>query len=542
MTRYTPKPRQAVLTKYKDGRPVIKISFPFSYEDVGIVKRIPGRKWHQDAKVWTAPPTTKAIGILREAGFVLDKGLLHFQEKRSSPTLKRVPGLLKEPYQYQLGGISFAQSRNGRCLIADDQGLGKTIQAIGWLQLNPEARPAIIVCPAVVKLNWAREIRTWMGIQATVLSGTTPYIWTDRPFVNEIVILNFDILHHWLPTLLALNPATAIVDEVQNVKSSKTLRTKAVRKLSKNVRHFIGLSGTPIVNRPVEFFNAIQMIDRDLFPNWITYTDRYCGRKHNGFGWVVKGATNVEELHQILTESIMIRRTKSEVLPDLPDKIRSFFPMELSVKAETNYMEAEENFLRWLKNHKGKEAAERASNAEKLAEIEGLKQIAVKGKLPHAIEWIHDFLDTGEKLVVFATHKFVIDALMQEFGNVAVKIDGSVSAVQRQRAVDRFQEETAVQLFVGNIKAAGVGITLTAASNVAFLELPWTPGDLVQAEDRCHRIGQDDTVNVYYLLAEHTIEEKIAQLLDEKRRVLDAVLDGVETEDKNLLTELIENY
>jgi SWI/SNF-related matrix-associated actin-dependent regulator 1 of chromatin subfamily A len=529
--------REAVLTKYRDGRPVIKIRFPFSYEDVDIVKRIPGRKWHAQYKIWTAPPTTKAIHILKEAGFVLDQGLLTFQRKRSAPTLKAIPGLLQEPYPYQMQGISFAQSRAGRCLIADDQGLGKTIQAIGWMQLNPHIGPVIIVCPAVVKLNWARELKTWAGIDATVLSGTTPYICTGHAFV-----INFDILHYWLPTLLALNPQAAIVDEVQFIKSGKTKRTKAVRKLSRHVKHFIGLSGTPIVNRPVEFFNAIQMIDPELFPNWITYTDRYCGRKHNGFGWVVNGATNVEELHQILTESIMIRRTKAEVLPDLPDKIRSFFPIELSVQAETNYMEAETNFLDWMRINRGREAAHRASNAQALAEIEILKQIAVAGKMPQTIDWIRNFLATGEKLVVFATHKFAINILMTEFANVAVKVDGSVSGTKRQQAVDKFQGEAATRLFVGNIKAAGVGITLTAASNVAFIELPWTPGDLVQAEDRCHRIGQEDTVNVYYLLAENTIEEKIAQLLDEKRKVLDAVLDGVETDDKNLLMELIENY
>ena len=144
--------------------------------------------------------------------------------------------------------------------------------------------------------------------------------------------------------------------------------------------------------------------------------------------------------------------------------------------------------------------------------------------------------------MVFAVHKFVIDALMQEFGKAAVKIDGSVSGANRQLAVDKFQNDPKTRLFVGNIKAAGVGITLTAASNVVFLELPWTPGELAQAEDRCHRIGQKDTVNVYYLLAQNTIEEKIASLLDSKRKVLDAVLDGEETESASLISELINNY
>jgi SWI/SNF-related matrix-associated actin-dependent regulator 1 of chromatin subfamily A len=163
--------------------------------------------------------------------------------------------------------------------------------------------------------------------------------------------------------------------------------------------------------------------------------------------------------------------------------------------------------------------------------------------MKYAIQWIRNFLDTnGNKLVVFAVHKAAVDALMEEFKEQAVKVDGSVSAAGRDAAVRAFQEDPKIKLFVGNIQAAGVGLTLTAASSVAFLELPWTPGDLVQAEDRCHRIGQKDNVNVYYLLADGTIEEKIAELLDEKRQVLEAVLDGKEVEETQLLSELIKSY
>jgi SWI/SNF-related matrix-associated actin-dependent regulator 1 of chromatin subfamily A len=162
--------------------------------------------------------------------------------------------------------------------------------------------------------------------------------------------------------------------------------------------------------------------------------------------------------------------------------------------------------------------------------------------MKHAISWISNFLESGEKLVVFATHKFVIDALMKEFEERAVKIVGGMSSTKRQQSIDKFTNEPETLLFVGNIEAAGHSINLTVASNVAFLELPWTPGELVQAEDRCHRIKQKDTVNVYYLLAEQTIEERIAELLDEKRKVLDSVLDGVQTDETSLLMELIENY
>lgn len=236
----------------------------------------------------------------------------------------------------------------------------------------------------------------------------------------------------------------------------------------------------------------------------------------------------------------MLRRLKSEVLTELPEKTRAFLPIELD--NETEYCTAENNFIDFVAKTKGNAAAHRASNAVALAEIEGLKQLAVRGKLQACIAWVRDFLEVDGKLVVFCTHRFVVDALMEEFKDVAVKVDGSVTGENRQKAVDAFQTNTNVRLFVGNVKAAGVGITLTAASNVAFIELPWTPGEVTQAEDRLHRIGQRNSVTVYYLLAQSTIEERIARLIDRKRKVLDSVLDGRETEQESLLSELMKEY
>lgn len=534
------KVKKATLAHYADGTAIVKIEFPYHPPDITVVKRIPGRKWHPNARLWTCPPSSIALKILYEAGFLIEKKLQDFVLKPRSYEMIDIPGLKRPLFKYQNHGVSFLQKRNGRALIADEMGLGKTIQALAWLQLNPEKRPVVIVCAASAKLNWYREIMSWMTIKADeveIISGTTPYI-----LGANLLLINYDILDAWLPTLIRYNPQVVIADEVQYVKSGKALRTKALRKLTKRVPHFIALSGTPLVNRPIEFFNAIQMVDANLFPNWMDYTKRYCNRKHNGFGWNVNGASNTKELHEILSSSIMIRRLKSEVLTDLPPKIRSFYPLEMDPNTETDYWEAENNFLRWLEQHRGASAAERASEAEKLAQVTALRQMAVRAKMRHAIDWIKDFLTSGEKLVIFTMHRFVVKELMDAFKDVAVKIEGGDSVSNRQNAIDKFQNEEGTRLFIGNVKAAGHSITLTAASNVAFIELPWTPGEVVQAEDRCHRIGQKRTVNVYYLLAEQTIEEKIASLLDEKRKVLDSVLDGVETDEKSLLMELIENY
>jgi SWI/SNF-related matrix-associated actin-dependent regulator of chromatin subfamily A-like protein 1 len=345
---------------------------------------------------------------------------------------------------------------------------------------------------------------------------------------------------YWVEELRKQQPQVLVLDEIHYIKSNSAQRTKATKKLAKGIPYIIGLGGTFIVNRPIEGYNALKLISPSLFPDYWAYAREYCNATYNGFGWNFNGASNVEELHRILTSTVMIRRLKKDVLQDLPDKIYSFVPMELDNEKE--YEDAERDFIAFVRAEKGKAAAERASNAIAFAKTEGLRQLAVKGKLKHAIAWIRDFLEEDNKLVVFASHKFVIEALMTEFADIAVKIDGTTSMTGRQMAVEDFQHKKHVRLFIGNIKAAGVGITLTAASNVAFLELPWTPGDLVQAQDRCHRIGQKECVNIHYLLARDTIEEKIARVIDRKQVVLDAILDGKETSVDSLLQELMNQY
>lgn len=539
----TTTPKRTV--KVKDGK--MEIRFPYSNDLLNIIRSIPGRRFNNVEKFWTAPISPDGVEKLQKAGFEIDPTLEEYLKQVKARRVQvedlpelEVPGLKRELFPFQKQGVAFIESRGGRALIGDEMGLGKTIQALAWLQLHPEKRPAVIVVPAHLKLNWAKEAEATLTKNARVqiLSGTRPYSIT-----GDIIVINYDILNQWRDKLAALNPKVLIYDEAHHIKNSSAIRTKAAKKLAKGIPHIIMLSGTPIVNRPVEGFNILSMIDPGLFPNFWEFAHKYCGAHHNGWGWDFSGATNKGELHQILTKTIMIRRLKSNVLKDLPDKLYSYIPVELSNRQE--YEAAERDFIRYLKQIKGDEAAEKAKQAEHLVRIESQKQLAVKGKLKQAIDWIRNFIESGNgdsKLVVFAVHKMVIDALMKELKGIAVKVDGSCSAEERNRAVEAFQNDPAVKLFVGNIRAAGTGLTLTAASSVAFLELPWTPGELVQAEDRCHRIGQKNTVNVYYLLAEGTIEEKIAESLDDKRKVLDAVLDGKVTEETSLLSTLIKHY
>jgi SNF2 family DNA or RNA helicase len=523
------------------GESVIRVTYPYNDYDVeDLIDRMPGRELHDEDGWWTVPLREENIVALANAGFEIDNRLKQFIQGVRTEEHKifdgGIPGLRKKLFPYQAAGVKFIDTNKGRALIADEMGLGKTVQALAWLQLHPEIRPAIVVVPASLKLNWKKEAEAWMPDPRTdIISGKK-----IRNVSGQIIIINYDVLYEWVERLQELEALALIIDEAHYIKSMSARRTKAVKRMAKGIPNVIALSGTPILNRPIEIYNTIRVINEGLFPNYKGYARRYCNLRYNGFGWDMSGATNTAELHQILSRTIMIRRTKAEVLKELPEKLYSFVPIEISNKTE--YRKAERDFINFILEKKGSVAALRAASAEALTTIEGLKQLSVRGKMKQCIEWIQNFLEVDGKLVVFAVHKFVIDELMEAFKDVAVKIDGSVTAADRQIAVDRFQEDDNVRLFVGNIQAAGVGITLTAASNVAFLEYPWSPGLLSQAIDRCHRIGQKDAVNVHYLLALDTIEEKIAKMLDEKRTVLDAVLDGTAPASESLITEIMNSY
>jgi len=556
-----------------DGGKKIQIEFSYPRGDkrfremVSKVKaNLEGRRWNPDSKTWTMLPTIGNARKLKEWGFVFGDKLEKWYQKTDAKYTKKkitpikdIPGLKRELYQFQADGVGFIEQRDGCALVGDEMGLGKTAQSIAWLQYK-KPFPAVIVVPASLKMNWEREVKMFSDdMTVEVLNGRPT---SDSYKIHtDIVIVNYDILpdlfeqikddrgkivsrkvkrEGWADLLAIAGIKTLILDEVHYTKDSKRNRTKAVKKLAKRAKHIIALSGTPIVNRPVEFFNCLNMIAPEMFQNFWKYAKKYCGATHNGYGWDFSGASNTAELHKRLSDSIMIRRLKKDVLKDLPAKTRTVTPIEIDNYSE--YANIRDNFIEWIEDTEGAAKAEKVSAAEVLVKIEALKQVAVKGKMKTAIGWIEDFLESDEKLIVFATHHSTIDTLYNHFSKRTgtVKLDGRDSQAKKQKAVDDFQNNDDVRLFIGNIKAAGVGITLTAASNSCFIELPWTPGDADQAEDRCHRIGQDWPVTAWYLIAKDTIEEDIAELLDSKREVLSAILDGKAVSEESMLSALLE--
>jgi SNF2 family DNA or RNA helicase len=474
-----------------------------------------------------------------------------------------------ELHPFQELGIAYIEKAKGRGIIGDVMGLGKTVQALGWLSLHhPDAFPALVICPSNVKYNWEREVKKWLPdhYKVRVLSGRLNGELMDENFIDEfhndltdtIIIANYDIIANktqevkkggkivreeirgtgWGDFLKNVHMMTLVLDEFHYIKNSKALRTKAVKRLAKSADHTLMLSGTPIINRPVEFFNGIELVNNQIFPGWWYFVHKFCAAYHDGYGLVTTGHSNTDKLHKILKSTMMIRREKGDVYDQLPAKVRTIVPLDIDNRTE--YLSAQKDVIGWIKENEGREKANRAAGAAVLTEFEKLKQLAVHGKMEACISWIQDMLDSGEKLIVFADHHFAVDALMGAFKDVAVKIDGSVPAGKRMDIVDQFQKDDSIRLFVGS-KAAKEGITLDVASNVAFIELYWVPGDHEQAEDRCYgRLSDPHGANVWYLVAVDTIEEEIAELLDKKRNVVGAILDGKPIDSPSILTELIE--
>ena len=534
--------RQVKLTRIKNTNKVkIKIPFPLDWDTMDKIKQLSNRKFKKKGKerYWLCDFSMKAVEKLENWGFEIDQELENYYNQQLTDA-----GLNEEInldiadrlYDFQRRAVSFLESKNGNALIADEQGLGKTIESLSWIRMHPEKRPVLIVCPSSVKINWQRECQKWLvQPEIQILNGRRPY-----DINAEIVIINYDILQNWTIQLKRYRFEIMITDEAHYYKNDQAKRSLAVKKIAKRIPYFIALTGTPVINRPKEIFNAINIIDSTIFPSWWNFAMKYCGAKFDGYNWDFSGSSNEKELNKILTRSIMLRRLKQDVLHELPDKQISYFPMDIDNRKEYEY--AESNFIQWIKETKGKRAAYRAKNAEKLSKINNLKQLASQGKIKGAVDFINDILSTSHKVVIFCIHRSTVNKLMEKYKGIAVKIDGSVSNKNRQKAIDLFQKDENIRVFVGNMQAAGVGITLTASSNVIHLELGWTSTEHDQAGARVHRVSQTRKVNEYYLIATDTIEEKIARIIDNKRQIVDKITDGKDTEQESLLQELMKDY
>jgi len=426
-----------------------------------------------------------------------------------------------ELFPFQKESVEQLEKWNGRALLALEMGLGKSAVSIHWTAKHPKRKPVVIICPASLKLNWKRELYKWTkNPKVVILEGLKPS--SLKSYSDHYIIINYDIVFGWLPALLKVKPQVVILDECQYLKNRNAKRSRATISLAVRTPHIIAISGTPIINRPIEFYNILALLRPSMFNSWWGYAKRYCQAKRTRWGLDTSGASNLDELNLKITRTCTIRKLKSEVQKELPDKLRTVIP--LSINNIREYKEAlNENDLNPLQY------------------FSNLKRVATRGKMDLVIDWIANVIENN-KLIAFCHHHEIVDLLMEKFKKVAVRLTGKEDLKQRQKAIDDFQNNPKIKLFVGNMQAAGVGINLTASNHVAFVELGWTPSDHEQCEDRAHRIGQKNAVNIYYLIADKTVEEDILTLIDRKREVITKIMDGKKPEDTEILKELMKLY
>jgi SWI/SNF-related matrix-associated actin-dependent regulator 1 of chromatin subfamily A len=494
--------------------------------------RAAGFNWSPTRKLWytdhfkTAarfihladePTRTKLQAILAE-----QKNAIEGSKATNSSLQIPVPANC-EYLPYQKGGIQYA-SKRPFTLIADEPGLGKTVQALGVANLNNH-RSILIICPASLKSNWEREAIKWLTDKSlTVGAANGSYPTAD------VIIINYDILKKYRTELRAKTWDLLICDESHYLKNFKAQRTAEVVGGGKDkiapitAKQTLFLTGTPILNRPEELWTTVRFAG--LFTNWFRYVTTYCEGKQTGWGWDTSGASNLPQLNDILREKIMVRRLKQDVLTDLPAKRRRTIFLEKS-KSVTKILEkAEAEAAKFGFTIGADVDCDYEPLFDKMALIR--KQISLE-KVPFACSYIQEVLDSGvEALIVFTHHREALDQIQAylEKNSISIaRIDGGVKPELRQAQVDLFQSGKA-RVFLGTIKAAGVGLTLTAASHTVFVEQSWTPADLKQAEDRIHRIGQKNAVQIDYLVYRDSIDEYILQTVIAKAEVESAALDG----------------
>lgn len=523
------------------------------------------RWWDRQSNSWFIPATPKGKAELDQFTFYArhfeqvfwgdrvdpksdEDVVFHIPEM---PQLEGSHGLKIQPYPYQLQGIARGLQLK-RYINGDDMGLGKTLESIATVNLA-NAFPCLVICPNVVKINWQREWAKFTDRRAMVLTDSVrdswPFFWQTG--MNQVFITNYESLrkyfvHHirkadkWTLKDVEFNSTikmfrSVIIDESHKCKSTATQQAKFCKGIASGKEYIILLTGTPVVNKPKDLVSQLGIMDRmSDMGGWKNFISKYCSGPNE--------ASNLKELNYNLWRTCFFRREKAKVLSQLPDKVRQIVTCEITNRKE--YIDAEKDLIEYLKRYKeaDDEKIQKALKGEVMVRIGILKDITARGKMKEVIDFVNDFRENGKKIILFCNLHDIVDKLSSAFPS-SVCVTGRQNMQEKQAAVDSFQKNPKTDVIICSIKAASAGITLTAASNVAFIELPWTYADCDQAESRAHRIGQKDSVNCYYLLGRLTIDQKLYRIIEEKKHISNAVLgaeDNIETNIVDMMANLFE--
>ncbi|XP_044742704.1 SWI/SNF-related matrix-associated actin-dependent regulator of chromatin subfamily A-like protein 1 [Chrysoperla carnea] len=506
-----------------------------------ICKKMSTKRWEPSTKLWTFDITeydvlTNQLKLLRPDVVIdtipqcvvnLIKNNVKQQEQNSSKQIDLSsidPELLNSLMKFQLDGVQFGIHKRGRCLIADEMGLGKTFQALAIACYYRNDWPMLIVTTSSTRNSWQETIQTYMP---SVPLYYVTYMSTSKDFINEakILIITHDLMARTIDKLLTKEFRTLIIDESHTIKNFKTKCTKAAYRLAKQAKRVILLSGTPALSRPSELFTQIQLIDDTFFKDFKEYSLRYCAGHETKFGWDASGQSNLQELEIILNIKFMIRRTKEQVLPHLPNKTRELIMLDQQL-IDRSSTEDDKKCLNTLRNNFKQTSKNNSFDKQLLLtyfnHTSKLKQPAVCSYLVNELQ---KDINDNKKLLIFAHHQFMLDSIcevLSENGFHFVRIDGKTPTAQRAFFVNKFNTKDQCRCAVLSILATNAGITLTAASLVIFAELHWNPSILVQAEGRAHRIGQENNVLVRYLIAKNTADDDMWNMIKSKTSVLNA--------------------
>jgi SWI/SNF-related matrix-associated actin-dependent regulator 1 of chromatin subfamily A len=469
----------------------------------------------------------------------LPKAAIVQEEKKLNRVIDYSPYDVRPPMEHQKVAIEKLLA-NDKFILADDMGLGKTTSAvIGAIESG--AKKVLIVCPASLKINWQREISNYSDRRVLIVEGRK---WGST---FDFYIINYDIIKNYHTTdksedsddyKLLVNEGfdLAIVDEAHYVSNTTANRTRLLNDVLEKIPKVWLLTGTPMTSRPINYFNLLKIVDSPLTLNWQSYVRRYCKGYQFTVGnrkvWNTSGASNLDELRE-RTKSYVLRRMKNDIL-DLPEKIVTPVFVELTSKM---YDEELEEFTRISNDKKNDETISVTLNR-----LMKIRQLISYEKIPYTCELIDKCLEQGKKVIVLTNFTMTLDMLHDKYKKNSVTLDGRMNKDKRQENVDRFQTDDKIKVFIGNIKAAGVGITLTAAEVVIMNDLSFVPADHSQGEDRAYRYGQKNSVLVYYPVFENTIEKVIYNILQKKKNVIDQVMgDGEYSESfsKDLLKSLL---
>ena len=531
-----------------------ELSFKYKTSIIDRVRQIPGRRFDGAKKVWIVP--TRSRVELERMIYQIQQfeniNWVNGTEKKEEDIAYDIPELpdltvphnLKiQPYPYQLKGIARGLELK-RFMNCDEPGLGKTLQSIATINLA-DAFPCLVICPSSLKINWLREWEKFTDKKAMILTDKVRDTWSFffQTGMHQVFIVNYESLKKYFVQRIKKAEGwtlrdvefrnsinlfkSVIIDESHRCKSASTQQAKFCKGICTGKEWIIELTGTPVVNRPKDLIPQLAILNRmEDFGGYKPFVNRYCSGQRE--------ASNLKELNFNLWKYCMFRREKSLVLTDLPDKIRQVNTCEITNRKE--YVDAERDLIMYLQKYKDAddEKIEKALRGEVMVRINILRQISARGKVRDVIEFVKDFRENGKKIILFCSLHEVVDQLKRYFPT-AVSVTGRESPDMKQRAVDAFQNNPKVDIIICSIKASGVGLTLTASSNVAFVEFPWTYADCCQCEDRAHRIGQKDSVTCYYFLGRRTIDEKVYRIIQEKKNIANAVTGSTEDIEENIV-------